>query len=83
MGGSSAYAAGSGTNKLPKLNFPTFNGENLKLWMRRAEDYFDLYAVEPDVWVKLATWHFSTAAARWLQSVEKRIRVCGWLEFCK
>ena len=38
--------------KLPKLNFPTFDGENPKLWLNRCEDYFDLYSLDTDVWVK-------------------------------
>jgi hypothetical protein len=35
--------------KLPKLNFPTFEGENPKLWLSRCEDYFDMYRVDQSV----------------------------------
>jgi hypothetical protein len=58
--------------RLPKLNFPLFDGDYPKLWISRCQDYFDLYCVEPDRWIKLATMHFSPFAGRWLQSVEKK-----------
>ena len=37
------------TGKLPKMTFPTFDGTNLKLWITCAEDYFDMYSVDPSV----------------------------------
>ncbi|XP_062230691.1 uncharacterized protein LOC133928395 [Phragmites australis] len=70
------------TSKLPKLHFPTFDGTSPKLWKSRCEDYFDLYSVHSDIWVKVSLMHFSGAAARWLQSVESRIRQLDWHQFC-
>jgi hypothetical protein len=72
---------GYGTGKLPKLPFPVFDGDNPRHWIRRVEDYFDLYGVEQLRWIKLATMNFSPAAARWLPSVEKRLQTCSWEEF--
>jgi hypothetical protein len=43
------------SSKLPKFNFPVFNGENPKLWITNFEDYFELYSVEPHIWIKAAT----------------------------
>jgi hypothetical protein len=68
--------------KLPKINFPKFDGENPKLWQSRCEIYFDMYSVESSVWVRVATIHFEGAAARWLQSVDHRIRSVSWSEVC-
>jgi hypothetical protein len=31
--------------KLPRLNFPCFDDDNHRLWQRRCEDYFSMYAV--------------------------------------
>ncbi|CAD6232446.1 unnamed protein product [Miscanthus lutarioriparius] len=39
-------------NRLPKFNFPTYDGETTKLWISQAEDYFDMYGVPPRLWVK-------------------------------
>ncbi|WVZ91209.1 hypothetical protein U9M48_037412 [Paspalum notatum var. saurae] len=68
--------------RLPKLLFPQFDGENPKLWISRCENYFDLYAVESEMWIRVAIMHCSGPAARWIQSVESRLRRCSWNEFC-
>lgn len=65
------------------MNFRTFDGENPKLWITRCEDYFDMYAVEPALWIKVSSMHFTAAAARWLQSVEQNVRDMNWPHFCR
>jgi hypothetical protein len=45
--------------KLPRLNFPSFDGENPKLWQKRCEDYSVMYGVSHRVWIKVATMSFS------------------------
>lgn len=35
--------------KFLKSIFPHFDGENLKLWLKNCEDYFDLYNVESPI----------------------------------
>ncbi|CAN6166061.1 unnamed protein product [Urochloa humidicola] len=72
----------SSQSRLPKLNFPTFDGENPKLWISRCQDYLEFYDVEPHRWIMVSTMHFKDAAARWLQSVEKRLKFISWKEFC-
>ena len=60
------------SSKLPKFNFPVFSGENPKLWITNCEDYFELYYVEPHMWIKAATMNLSSAAARWVHSLDHR-----------
>jgi hypothetical protein len=76
-------ASNAGTGKLPKLPFPVFDGDNPRHWIRRVEDYFDLYGVEQHSWIKLATMNFSPTAARRLPSVERRLASCSWEDFCR
>ena len=71
------------SSKLPKFNFPVFSGENPKLWITNCEDYFELYSVEPHMWIKAATMNLSGAAARWVQSLDHRGRQFSWEQFCK
>jgi hypothetical protein len=52
--------------KLPKMNFPRFDGENPKLWQSHYENYFEMYAVESCVWVHVATMHFDGVVMCWL-----------------
>lgn len=75
--------SGGHTGRLPKLHFPSFDGENPKLWITRCEDYFDLYLVPPQLWIRVATMHFSSAAARWLQSVDAKLKSLHWSDFCQ
>ena len=67
--------------KLPRLNFPSFDGENPKLWQKRCEDYFAMYGVSHRVWIKVATMSILGAAGRWLQSVEHKLDHMTWYEF--
>jgi hypothetical protein len=69
------------SGKLPKLNFPVFDGDNPKLWISHSEDYFDLFDLDPTRWVKIACMHLRAAASRWLPSVEKKLKSCSWSEF--
>eukprot|EP00267_Zea_mays_P041848 XP_020393779.1 uncharacterized protein LOC103628713 [Zea mays] len=68
---------------LPKLNFPSFDGSNPKLWQSKCEKYFHMYATEASMWVEVATMHFVGVADRWLQSVEPRLPSMSWRQFCQ
>jgi hypothetical protein len=72
----------TGQGKLPKMQFPVFNGEDPQLWRSRCESYFDMYGVELSLWVQVASMHLEGLAARWLQSVERRLKHANWHEFC-
>jgi hypothetical protein len=68
--------------KLPKINFPRFEGDNPKLWQSHCESYFDMYGVDSGVWVQAVTMHFDGPAARWLQSVNHWIKSASWSDVC-
>ena len=40
---------------LPKMHFPKFDGDDPQYWMTCAHNYFDLYSVDPSMWVKCST----------------------------
>lgn len=74
--GRSAYG------RLPKLDFPHFDGNQPQLWKSRCEKYFCMYETEHCMWIKVSTMHFEGRAAQWLQSVECRLHMLSWEEFC-
>ncbi|WVZ73357.1 hypothetical protein U9M48_021672 [Paspalum notatum var. saurae] len=80
-GGGDRFPGNSG--RLPKLNFPQFDGENPKLWITRSENYFDMYGVEQSMWIRVASMHFEGVAARWLQSVQRELRFANLTQFCR
>jgi hypothetical protein len=59
----SASTHANSIGRLPKLNFPTFDGADPKLWLSRCVDYFELYEVEQYKWIMVATMHFVPPAA--------------------
>jgi hypothetical protein len=77
----SVNSGSSSMGRLPKLNFPVFDGDNPKLWLSRATDYFDLYEVEHHRWIIVASMHFVAPTSRWLQSVQHKIKSCSWKTF--
>lgn len=84
-------ASGSGENtgrtwggyhhNVPKIDFPTFNGEGPKSWRMKCESYFRICGVQPELWVNLAALHCVGAADQWLQSTSAHVNVRGWDEF--
>ena len=50
------------TGRLPKLPFSKFDGENPRLWRSRCERYFTMYAVDPSLWVSIATMYVEGTA---------------------
>jgi hypothetical protein len=72
----------SGKGRLPKLKFLVFHGEDPQLRRFRCENYYDMYVVESSLWVRVASMHMEGSAARWLQSMERRIKGLSWGEFC-
>jgi hypothetical protein len=67
---------------LPKLHFPSFDGENPKLWQSRCEAYFCMYEVDYVTWIAVASMQFVGPAGRWLQSVENQLGYISWESFC-
>lgn len=47
------------------------------------ESYFDMYGVDPTVWVRVATMYCSGLAATWVQSIENHVRQGSWPLFCR
>lgn len=71
-----------GLSHLPKVSFPQFDGDRPQLWKANYESYFDMYEVELTVWVKTASLDFVGRAARWLQSMGRRLKTLSMEEFC-
>jgi len=78
---SSPHSYSPNTERLPKLHFARFDGDNPHLWRSRAEKYFAMYAVPESMWISVAEMHLDGPAALWFQSIESQIPNCSWLRF--
>ncbi|CAA7017937.1 unnamed protein product [Microthlaspi erraticum] len=59
----------SGMTHLAKLDFPRFNGDRIKEWLFKVEQFFTIDHIPEDMKVGIASIHFDGPAATWHQSV--------------
>jgi hypothetical protein len=76
-------ALGRSLGKLPKLPFPSFEGDNPRLWISRCEKYFGMYEVDAEAWVQVASMHLSPQVACWFQSIERQHPNLSWPLLCR
>jgi hypothetical protein len=68
--------------KLPKIDFPKFDGEHPRVWREKCEKYFHMYNVPVHVWVSFATINFRGNTELWLQTYEAQHSILTWPELC-
>ncbi|KAL0446035.1 UNVERIFIED_CONTAM: hypothetical protein Slati_1731400 [Sesamum latifolium] len=60
-------------NALYRMEFPLFNGEDARAWIRKCTRYFQMIPIPEDEKVPLASVHMERRAKLWYQGhVEKR-----------
>lgn len=59
----------SGRTRLAKLDFPRFDGDNMKEWLSKVEQFFSIDVTPDDLKVGLASMHFDGLASAWHQSL--------------
>jgi hypothetical protein len=64
--------------RMPKTNFPKFDGTHPKMWKEKADKYFNMFHVPEEYKVDYATLHFTGSAALWLQTYEAQHDIDGW-----
>lgn len=74
------YLERHGPCRMPKTEFPKFDGDDPNWWKKVAEKYFIMYDVPHETWASLATVHFRGNATLWLQTYEAMHDVDTWEE---
>ncbi|KAK2980270.1 hypothetical protein RJ640_016948 [Escallonia rubra] len=72
---------GTASMKTPKLNFPRFNGENPRGWVRKCEQYFDFCPIHEDFMVAYASVHFDEQVEYWYSTYIKPLGTVRWKQF--
>ena len=52
---------------VPKMQFPTFVGDNTYIWKDKCEDYFKIFNLPETMWPTIASMHMDDKAAKWLK----------------
>lgn len=68
--------------RVPKLDFPKFDGSNPQDWRMKCEHYFDVNNTFPGLWVRISIIYFMGRAASWLRSSRAHLRFPMWEDFC-
>ncbi|PKI77669.1 hypothetical protein CRG98_001952 [Punica granatum] len=82
-----SYRSRHGTEKLrhARMEFPRFSGEDPRVWLDRARQYFAAQDVDKEEHVRLATFHLEGEANQWWQwfnHLNRRKRM-SWRQFEK
>lgn len=73
---------GSRRTWMPKMDFPKFDGEGVRIWLDNCEAYFQLYNIADNMKILSASLNLMGNAAHWYHSV-KLTSVCEtWTSFC-
>lgn len=67
--------------RLPKLDVPTFNGEDVDGWLFQLDRYFEHHAVPLNQRLIVAIFHMSGEALKWLQWIYATHNIGDWNEF--
>lgn len=65
----------------PRVELPSFDGANPKLWHRRCEEYYHRWSTPTELWVSYASSLFIGAAATWLESYLNQVSQPSWTDF--
>lgn len=71
------------SGSVPPMICPQFSGDNPQMWKSNCEQYFDVYGIHPNNWVKIATLNFVGNAAFWLQSIRSQLIGITWSGLCE
>ncbi|KAH0720051.1 hypothetical protein KY290_006530 [Solanum tuberosum] len=65
----------------PKWEFPSFEGHQPKVWLRKCERYFNLHRTADDLKVEVATLYLNGMTETWYNSMVLSVGVLTWVEF--
>lgn len=66
---------------LPKMFFPTFDGNQPKVWITKCNNYFSIYSIPETLWVQAATMHLEGNAAKWWEAYKLSNPTVTWSDF--
>ena len=67
-----SHHRGSQYGRMAKIEFPKFNGEDVKGWIFRCKQFFRIDGVEEEMKVELASMHLYDKALTWHQQYLKK-----------
>lgn len=69
------------TPGMAKLEFPKFDGEQVRDWIQTSETFFHLYAIMESQRMMIVEMHLEEKVNVWFQSIKIDRGMMGWSEF--
>lgn len=69
--------------KLPKIDFPYFNEEGPREWLRKESKYFQIHQVEDEIKVGIAEMYLKEKADIWFHGFISNYPTADWDVFGK
>lgn len=66
---------------LPKMDFPIFDGDDVRIWIDNCESYFLLYSILEGFKVTAASLNLKGRVAHWFQVFRDTIELFDWSQF--
>lgn len=66
---------------LPKMLFPSFDGNTPKVWLTKCHNYFSIYSIPEQLWVEAASMHLEGNAAKWWEAYKLTNPDVSWKTF--
>ncbi|XP_071914038.1 uncharacterized protein [Coffea arabica] len=68
------------SGRLPKMDLPTFEGNNPREWIRKADKYFKIHEIEENMKAEIAELYFRDRADIWFHGVFHGRETISWTE---
>uniref|UniRef100_A0ACD6AAU5 Uncharacterized protein n=1 Tax=Avena sativa TaxID=4498 RepID=A0ACD6AAU5_AVESA len=68
---------------MPKMDFPKFHGEDVRIWVDTCNTFFQLYSIAEGFKVSAATMYMRDSAAHWYQAYKQTSPWHDWPMFCE
>ncbi|KAL2235734.1 UNVERIFIED_CONTAM: hypothetical protein Sindi_1305600 [Sesamum indicum] len=81
IGGENTNLAEAGYSSIHKMEFPLYNGEEAKAWIRRCTHYFQMILIPEGQKTALASIHMQGRAELWYQGLVEKRGEPTWQEF--
>jgi ribosomal protein L32 len=66
---------------MPKMEFPRFDGTNVRIWLDKCTAYFQLYGIPSDFRVTVTSLHMIDKASHWFQVYKHSPSYHSWEHF--
>ena len=66
---------------LPKMDFPRFDGSDVRIWLDKCEAFFKLYSIPDNFKVTSASLYLTNNAASWYQAFKQNSAYHTWPQF--